>query len=89
MAEERSIIEISNELFNDQLDPSRKVLERVWYRNILYYIGEQYLEWIISRATFRRKKRNSKEEPTPVSNIIRDYVKSMRSLIINKKYRDI
>ena len=83
---EESILDISSRLFNDQLDPSRKVMERVWYRNILYFCGEQYLEWIISRATFRRKRRNSKEVPTPVSNIIRDYVRSMRALILNKKY---
>jgi len=85
MAED-SILEISQRLFNDQLDPSRKMMERVWYRNVLYCGGEQYLEWVISRSTFRRKRRNSKEVPTPVSNIIRDYVRSMRALIMNKKY---
>lgn len=82
----KPIIEIANTLFNDLLDPSRKIMERVWYRNILYCMGEQYLEWIISRATFRRKRRNSKEVPTPTSNIIRDYVRSMRAMILNKKY---
>jgi len=83
---EKSIVEISSNLFNDMLDPSRKILERVWYRNVLYCIGEQHLEWIISRATFRRKRRTSKEVPTPTSNIIRDYVRSMRALFLNKKY---
>lgn len=83
---EPNILDIANKLFNDELDPSIKIMERVWYRNILYYCGEQYLQWIVSRATFRRKHRNSKEEPTPVSNIIRDYVKSMKALILNKKY---
>jgi len=82
----RKLIETSNTLFNDRLDPSRRMLERIWYRNILYMIGEQYLEWNRSRQTFSKKRRISKEEPTPVSNVIRDYVRSMKALYVNKKF---
>ena len=85
MAEEKSTKEIIIKLFNDELDPSRKIMERIWYRNILYYCGEQYLQWLISKNTFRRK-RSSVETPTPVANIIRDYVHSMKAMILNKKY---
>lgn len=85
MPEEKPVIDIINKLFNDQLDPSRKIMERVWYRNILYYCGEQYLQWVISKNTFRRK-RSALETPTPISNIIRDYVRSMKAMLLNKRY---
>lgn len=83
---EKNILDISNDLFNDMLDPSRRMMERIWYRNILYYVGEQYLQWVISRATFRKKQFGSKRKPTPVANIIRDYIRSMKALFINKKF---
>lgn len=79
------IKDIISTLFNDDLDPSRKMMERVWYRNILFYAGEQHLQWVISQNTFRRKY-TSLEEPTPTSNMIRDYVRSMKAMILNKKY---
>lgn len=80
------IIVTINRIFDDNLDPSIKVLERIWFRNILYYLGEQYIEWQISRNTFRRKK-HDQNTPTPVSNIIKSYVKSMKALILNEEYR--
>lgn len=83
---EEHILNISRDLFNDMLDPSRRMLERIWYRNILYYVGEQYLQWVISRATFKKKIRGAKTKPTPVANIIRDYIRSMKALFLNKKF---
>lgn len=85
MAEELPLIEIVTKIFDDNLDPSRKVMERLWFRNILYEMGEQYIEWLVSANTFRRKPQNP-YIPTPVSNIIRDYVRSMKAMILNKDY---
>ncbi len=63
---------------------SRRMMERVWFRNILYYIGEQYLEWVVSLNSFRRKN-SVKLKPTPVDNIIREYVRSMKALFLSRR----
>jgi len=55
-------------------------------RNVLYLIREQYIEWGISASTFMRKQTQA-FQPTPVSNIIRDYVRSTKALILNKDFR--
>lgn len=68
------------------VDQSRSVLERTWYRNILYMIGEQWLAWYEGKGTFGKRYPVSPNEPTPVSNIIRDYVRTGVSLIVNKNF---
>lgn len=73
-------------LFDLDQDPTRRMMERVWFRNILYEIGEQYVEFLTSTQSFRRKQVRP-FTPTPVSNIIRDYVKAMSALILNKDYK--
>lgn len=73
-------------LFNPNLDPARTIMERIWFRNILYYMGEQWIEWLTSAGVFQRRYRYQPHMPTPVSNIIKDYVRSMKSLILNKDY---
>lgn len=77
--------EILAELFNDQRNVMVQILERTWFRNILYYMGEQWFEWARSQHTFR-KIMPSPYLPTPVSNIIRDFVRSIKALILNKDY---
>ncbi len=84
MADEKPIIDIVNDLFDENLNPVRKVMERIWFRNILYYLGEQWIDWLVSLSTFRRKPTHP-FIPTPVSNIIRDYIRSMKAMILNKK----
>ena len=84
MAKEKPVIDIVNDLFDENQNPIRKIMERIWFRNILYYLGEQWLDWMVSLNTFRRKPTHP-FIPTPVSNIIRDYVRSMKAMILNKK----
>jgi len=82
---EKSPEEIILKIFDDNLNPYHKLMEKIWFRNILYYIGEQYLEYVVSSTSFRRKPTHPLI-PTPVSNIIRDYVRSMKALILNKEF---
>ena len=79
------IIEIADKLFDRQQNITQAILERIWFRNILYYMGEQWFEWARSRQEFRPIM-PSPHTPTPVSNIIRDYVRSMKSLVLNKDF---
>jgi len=74
------------EVFNPNIDPSRTILERTWFRNILYYMGEQWIEWLTESGAFQKRYQYQPYIPTPVSNIIKDYVRSMKSLILNKDY---
>jgi hypothetical protein len=72
------------QLFDIQHDISRLIIDRILYRNILYYIGEQYIEFIKSAGTFRRKLLPA-YIPTPVSNQIKDFVRAVKSALINQK----
>jgi len=82
---EKTIKNIIDDIFNENLNPFRKMMERLWFRNILYYIGEQYIDFMVSDQTFRRRNINP-FIPTPVDNIIREYVRSTKALILNKEY---
>ena len=77
-----------NNVFKDLEEPHISVLERTWYRNILYYMGEQWLQWLDTPlgGTFGYRYGFNVGVPTPVSNIIRDYVKSIKALFLNKQY---
>lgn len=85
MAENEQLKRDSEDIFNDLKDPIRKMQERIWFRNILYYMGEQYIDWIISEATFRRRQMNPLQ-PTPVANVVRDFVRAKKSLYLNRTY---
>ena len=74
-------------IFRDPaLDPYRSVLEMGWFRNVLYYLGEQWLSWFQETSSFGRRYSLSGMIPTPVSNIIRDHVRDQKALILNKPY---
>ena len=68
------------------LEPSKTIREIAWFRNILFYLGEQWIAWFTETNTFGARFKLNFNEPTPVSNIVRDYVRSMKALILNKKY---
>jgi len=68
------------------IDRIRFMLETVWMRNILYYMGEQWLSWLESRLAFTRRYEFNTSVPTPVSNFIRDYVRSMKALTLGKRF---
>ncbi|MFH1738362.1 MAG: hypothetical protein ABIH23_05095 [bacterium] len=67
-------------------DDTRNMLEMVWFRNILYFLGEQWLAWFNETRAFGRRYTLGGNIPTPVSNIIRDYVRSEKALVLNKPY---
>lgn len=80
-------IQFTNDIFNPVFDMSRQMLERVWFRNILYYMGEQWIEWLTNSGVFQKRYKYQPFIPTPVSNIIRDNVRAMKALYLNKDFR--
>lgn len=82
--DKRLIAQTVNDFFDTNLDYSRQVLERIWWRNILYYIGEQWIEYVRTQQTFRRRQIPF-YIPTPVSNEIRAHVNSMKALLLSQK----
>jgi hypothetical protein len=70
--------------FDDRLDTTRMMIEQIISRNILYYIGEQYLEYLPSTGQFRRRT-GTAFLPTPVSNLIREFVRSVVAMLMNQK----
>ncbi len=73
-----------NELLDIQHDLSRIIIDRITYRNILYYIGEQYVEFVKTAGTFRRRLVPA-YIPTPVDNQIRDYVIAAKAMLLNQR----
>ena len=70
--------------FDDRLDTTRTMIEQIISRNLLYYLGEQYLEYLPSTGQFRRRMQST-YLPTPVSNEIREYVRSIKAMLMNQK----
>jgi hypothetical protein len=71
-------------LFDIEKDTGRRILERIWWRNTLYYVGEQWIEWVGATSSFRRRRLSSLPS-TPVSNEIREYVRAVKSMLLNQK----
>jgi hypothetical protein len=82
---QKPAIQIVNEIFNDHINDDFVMRERIWYRNILYLIGEQWIDYVVSAGRYV-PRRMPVGVPTPVSNLVRDYVRSMRALILNKDF---
>ena len=85
MKDEQKLRQVFDSLFANQNQINLQILQRVWFRNVLYYLGEQWFEWVRGQNTFRRLMPNP-YLPTPVANIIRDFVRVMKALILNKDY---
>lgn len=86
---ESEILAEFSEIFREDstiIDPVQQVREVSWFRNILFYLGEQWISWYTEQNTFGHRFKLNLYEPTPVSNIVRDYVRSMKALVLNKKY---
>lgn len=65
----------------------RCILDTTMFRNLLYYLGEQWIDWFESTQMLgRRYNLVGGAPPTPVSNIIRDNVRSMKALTLNKEF---
>ena len=74
------------EIFKQDADYSQTIREVTWFRNILFYLGEQWISWFAEQNAFGSRFKLNLYEPTPVSNKIRDHVRSMKALILNKRY---
>lgn len=73
-----------DDFFNNRFDAARVMIERIIERNILYYMGEQYIEFLVSTGQFRKRQENP-YVPTPVSNEIREYVRSVKATLLNQR----
>src|SRR4030042_284786 len=83
-SKDRELAKYIEQLCDTTHDMARQIIDRITYRNILYRIGEQYVEFVRSAGTFRRKIQSS-FIPTPVCNEIKDYVRSLKAMLLNQK----
>lgn len=87
LLEDEQITHNFDQIFkHPQKDDQLLMLHQTWFRNVLYYLGEQWLAWFNSQATFGRRFESNFDIPTPVANTIRDHVRSMIALTTNKRY---
>ena len=83
--EDQVIVDDVNQIFEKEArDYTRGIIDRIIYRNILFYIGEHWVEFVRHAGTFR-KRQVPNAVPTPVSNDIRDAVRSGKALLLNQK----
>ena len=82
----KELITFVNALFNTDVDYARTMQDRVTYRNILYYMGEQWIEYMRSSRTFRRRQ-IPQYVPTPVDNEIRSFVKAVRAMFLGQNLK--
>ena len=75
------LVSLVDQLFATDMDYAARMRERVTYRNVLYYVGEQWVEFMQSSGMFRRKIL-PKRIPTPVSNQVRQFVRSSRAMFM-------
>lgn len=84
--DDKALASAVNEIFDvAKTDYSRAMQEQIWFRNILYYLGEQYLEYVKTLKTFRRRILPD-YIPTPVANEIKEYVRSIKALILERRF---
>ena len=81
---EGNLLRTVDSFFDDQMDTSRLINEQILWRNLLYYIGEQIISYYPSTKSFRRRIVPD-NIPTPVSNEVREYVRSIKSMLMNQK----
>lgn len=83
--DEHNLVSDINALFErDEQDYARKIIDRIIFRNLLYYCGEQWISFATSLGTFKRRNIPA-YIPTPVSNEIRDFVRTMRSMFMSQR----
>lgn len=66
------LIKDVNDTFDDDLNPSLQLLHQEWYECILYYLGEQWIQY--TKAGGIRKVDVADWIPTPVDNVIQTAV---------------
>lgn len=82
--DEGRIVGHVNDLFDVKQDVARQMLERIWWRNFLYYTGEQWIQYMRSTKTFVRRMIGPGAS-TPVSNKVREFVRAQKSMLLNQK----
>ena len=73
-----------NQIFDDNMDVARMMIQRIWWRNLLYYIGEQWIEFAPVQNTFIPRFNPYLGSPS-VSNEIREYCRSVKAMLLNQK----
>ena len=82
--DDNSVQQFFDKVFDNHLDLVRSMNEQLIWRNLLYMVGEQYLEYLRSTKSFRRRVIPD-YVPTPVSNEIREFVRSINAFLSNQK----
>lgn len=83
--DDASLISYVNEVFDkESRDYTRSIIDRIIYRNILYYIGEQWIEFVRTAGIFR-KRSFPDFVPTPVANEIKSAVRAAKAMLLNQR----
>jgi len=77
------LVTLVDRIFDTDMDYTASMRSRVAFRNILYYMGEQWIDYIRSLGNFRRRQL-PRFIPTPVSNEIREFVRSVRAMFLTQ-----
>jgi len=82
---DEDILEHFGQIFGEKLTGTREVLNQTIERNILYYLGQQWFDRYLSTGKFGPRYPFG-NVPMPVTNKIREHVRSMTALNLNKRF---
>lgn len=78
------LIKDVNDTFDDNLNPAIMQLHQEWYECILYYLGEQWIQW--DKGGGLRKVEKADWIPSPVDNVIQTAVEVAVSNMHSAKF---
>lgn len=82
--DQKNLAKLIEDLFDIQRDFARMMLDLTLYRNLLFYLGEQWIEWYPVSGTFKRKLLPA-NYPAPVDNQIKDFIRTVKSAFLNQQ----
>ena len=85
---EKKILELRDKI-KEQGRNGKRNLEKEWFRNILFLVGNQWIVWNKSKRTWEEPKDLDQWIERPVTNKFASAYKTIKSLYVNRKPRTI
>lgn len=85
---EKRILEIRDEVLRSGRHGKRD-FEKIWYRNVLLYIGRHWISWDKGRGRWVDAPGLGKWYPKPVTNKFAESANALKALVVEKKFRPL
>lgn len=86
--DEKKILELRNKI-KDSSRQQKFVFEKNWFRNVLFYIGNQWISYYNSSKMWEKPRNLPAWFPTPVTNKFARAIDTIRAILIQKDPRSV